>query len=76
MVKPPHQIGQQILHGKGNRQGQDTGHCNHTGDIDAQGGSHIDAQQQVQRHLQNPQHHAVSGLFQPGSAQSAPHQLH
>ena len=62
-------IGQQALDGQGNGQSQDAGQGDDAGDIDAQLGSHGQAQQQVQGNLYQRFDEAVGRLLQLGLIQ-------
>ena len=70
------QIGQQVLHGQGNRQGQDTGQCHDTADINANAGGNDQCQQHKQHGANQGPQQVMGSLFHFGLYKRLVHQLH
>ena len=68
-------VGEHILQGQGNGQGQDACQSDDAGDVNAKAGGHAQTQQDIHGHLGERQNQAVGGLFQVGFFQSPLKQL-
>ena len=62
-------VGQHVLHRQRYRQGQNAGHGDDAGDVDAQTGGHHQAQQQIHHHGHQGADQAVGRLLQLGGIQ-------